>query len=66
DISLAGEHHAASAGTVGAIPMADMITAFRYVFGAAAVLLTTASICMITMEERPLAGPAAQPVEMAE
>ena len=47
--------------------MADMITAFRYVFGAAAVLLTTAAICMITMEERPLAGPATRPaVEMAE
>jgi hypothetical protein len=46
--------------------MADMITAFRYVFGAAAVLLTIASICMITMEERPLAGPAAAPAEMAE
>ena len=66
DISLAGEHQAAAASTVSAIPMADMIHAFRYVFGAAAVLLTTASICMITMEERPLAGPAAQPVEMAE
>jgi MFS family permease len=66
DISLAGEHHAA-ASTVSAIPMADMIHAFRYVFGAAAVLLTTASICMITMEERPLAGPAAHPpAEMAE
>ena len=62
DISLAGEHQAAAASTVSAIPMADMIHAFRYVFGAAAVLLTTASICMITMEERPLAGPAAQPV----
>ncbi|WOH84205.1 MDR family MFS transporter [Bradyrhizobium sp. BEA-2-5] len=67
DIPLAGEHHAASASTVSAIPMADMIHAFRYVFGAAAVLLTTASICMITMEERPLAGPAAHPpAEMAE
>ncbi|MHC2335782.1 MDR family MFS transporter [Bradyrhizobium sp. USDA 4454] len=67
DISLAGEHHAASAGAVSAIPMADMITAFRYVFGAAAVLLTTASICMIAMEERPLAGPATRPpAEMAE
>ncbi|QPF87080.1 MFS transporter [Bradyrhizobium genosp. L] len=67
DVSLAGEHHAAGAGVVSSIPIADMITAFRYVFGAAAVLLTTAAICMITMEERPLAGPATRPaVEMAE
>jgi hypothetical protein len=65
DISLASEHHGA-AGAVSAIPVADMITAFRYVFGAAAALLTTASICMIIMEERPLAGPGTPPVEMAE
>ena len=32
DISLAGEHR----GAVNSIPVADMITAFRYVFGAAA------------------------------
>jgi EmrB/QacA subfamily drug resistance transporter len=62
DISLAGEHR----GSVSSIPVSDMITAFRYVFGAAAVLLATASICMIVMEERPLAGPATRPVEMAE
>src|SRR5712672_2036044 len=41
------------------------VTAFRYVFGAAAVLLASASLCMILMEERPLAGPAT-PAEMAE
>ena len=35
DISLVGEHR----GPVNAIPAADMISAFRYVFGAAAVLL---------------------------
>ena len=35
-----------------------MITAFRYVFGAAAVLMAGATLCMILMEERPLAGPA--------
>jgi hypothetical protein len=42
-----------------------MITAFRYVFGAAAAMLAAATLCMVAMEERPLAGPAT-PVEMAE
>ncbi|WP_027550488.1 MDR family MFS transporter [Bradyrhizobium sp. Cp5.3] len=63
DIPLAGEHHAA----VNAIPSADMMVAFRYVFGAAAAMMATAALCLILMEERPLAGPAtAPPVEMAE
>jgi EmrB/QacA subfamily drug resistance transporter len=64
DISLAGEHH----GPVGSIPAADMVTAFRYVFGAAAALLACSALCMIAMEEKPLAGPAASPppIEMAE
>ena len=61
DISLAGEHR----GPVNSIPVADMITAFRYVFGAAAALLAGATLCMIAMEERPLAGPST-PAEMAE
>jgi len=61
DISLGGEHR----GAVSSIPVADMVTAFRYVFGAAAALLAGASLCMILMEERPLAGPAT-PAEMAE
>jgi EmrB/QacA subfamily drug resistance transporter len=61
DISLAGEHR----GSVSSIPVADMITAFSYVFGAAAVLMTGAVLCMIAMEERPLAGPST-PVELAE
>jgi MFS family permease len=61
DISLGGEHR----GPVNSIPAADMIAAFRYVFGAAAALLAGASLCMILMEEKPLAGPAT-PVEMAE
>jgi MFS family permease len=61
DISLAGEHR----GPVSSIPVADMITAFRYVFGAAAVLMTCAMFCMIAMEERPLAGPGT-PAELAE
>jgi EmrB/QacA subfamily drug resistance transporter len=61
DISLGGEHR----GPVSSIPVADMIAAFRYVFAAAAALLACASLCMVLMEERPLAGPAT-PVEMAE
>jgi EmrB/QacA subfamily drug resistance transporter len=61
DISLAGEHR----GPVSSIPITDMITAFRYVFGAAAGLLAGATLCMVAMEERPLAGPAT-PAEMAE
>jgi len=61
DISLGGEHR----GAVSSIPVADMVTAFRYVFGAAAALLACASLCMIVMEERPLAGPVAS-TAMAE
>ena len=61
DISLGGEHR----GPVSSIAVADMVTAFRYVFGAAAALLAGAALCMILMEERPLAGPAT-PAEMAE
>jgi MFS family permease len=61
DISLAGEHH----GPVNSIPVADMLAAFRYVFGAAAALLGCGALCMMVMEERPLAGPAT-PAEMAE
>ena len=62
DISLVGEHR----GSVNSIPAADMITAFRYVFGAAAVLMAGAVLCLIVMEEKPLAGPATPPAEMAE
>jgi len=61
DISLSGEHR----GPVSTIPAADMIVAFRYVFGAAAAMLAGASLFMVLMEEKPLAGPAT-PVEMAE
>jgi MFS family permease len=61
DISLGGEHR----GPVYSIPAADMILAFRYVFAAASALIACASLCMILMEEKPLAGPAT-PVEMAE
>jgi EmrB/QacA subfamily drug resistance transporter len=61
DISLAGEHR----GPVSSIAPADMIVAFRYVFAAATAMLACAALCMILMEEKPLAGPAT-PVEMAE
>jgi EmrB/QacA subfamily drug resistance transporter len=61
DISLSGEHR----GPVSSIPAADMITAFHYVFGAAAAMLAAASLFMALMEEKPLAGPAT-PIEMAE
>ena len=64
DISLAE----GASGTVSGIAPADMVHAFRYVFGAATAMLACAAVCMILMEERPLAGPAARPevVEMAE
>jgi EmrB/QacA subfamily drug resistance transporter len=61
DISLGGEHR----GPVSSIPAADMIAAFRYVFGAAAALLATSALCMIVMEEKPLTGPV-NPVEIVE
>src|SRR6476659_10010599 len=61
DISLGGEHR----GPVNSIAAADMVAAFRYVFGAAAMLTTGAVLCMIAMEERPLAGPST-PAELAE
>jgi EmrB/QacA subfamily drug resistance transporter len=61
DISLGGEHR----GPVSSIPAADMIMAFRYVFGAAAALAAGAALFMVLMEERPLPGPRL-PVEMAE
>jgi MFS family permease len=61
DISLAGEQR----GPVNSISAVEMIAAFRYVFAAAAALLACASLCMVLMEERPLAGPAT-PIDMAE
>jgi MFS family permease len=62
DISLRGEHR----GPVNSIPATDMIVAFHFVFGAAAVMLACATLCMILMEEKPLAGPGMAPVELAE
>ena len=62
DIQLAGEHR----GAVNSIPSSDMIAAFRWVFGAAALMMTCAAVCLIVMEERPLAGPPTQPAPLAE
>ncbi|MDB5573989.1 MAG: transporter, partial [Tardiphaga sp.] len=53
--------------TLAAVPSDQMIAGFRYLFGAAALLLGGAALCLILMEERPLAGPdAVVAVEMAE
>ena len=61
DVSL-GEHR----GPVNSIVPADMVVAFRYVFGAATALIAISLLCMILMEEKPLAGPAAVPADLAE
>ena len=61
DISLAGEHR----GPVNSISATDMVAAFRYVYAAATAMLACAALCMILMEEKPLAGPATR-VKMAE
>ena len=61
DISLSGEHR----GPVSFIPAADMVAAFHYVFAAAAALMAFGALCMILMEEKPLAGPGHR-IEMAE
>jgi EmrB/QacA subfamily drug resistance transporter len=62
EVSLVGEQRSVVSGIAGA----DMVTAFRYVFGAAAALMATATLLMVLMEEKPLAGPATVPAEMAE
>jgi EmrB/QacA subfamily drug resistance transporter len=62
EVPLGDQHH----GPVNSISSADMIMAFHYVFGAAALLLACASLFMILMEERPLAGPAKPPLAMTE
>src|SRR4051794_16397531 len=51
---------------VSGIAAADMVAAFRWVLGAAAAMMAGASLLMVMMEERPLAGPASVPAEMAE
>jgi EmrB/QacA subfamily drug resistance transporter len=61
-VSLVGE----TRGTVSGIAPGDMVAAFRYVFAAAAALMAGATLLMVLMEEKPLAGPATVPAEMAE
>jgi EmrB/QacA subfamily drug resistance transporter len=61
-VSVVGEQRNAVSG----IAAADMVTAFRYVFAAAAALMAGATLLMLLMEEKPLAGPATVPAEMAE
>ena len=63
NLTIGAEH---KIGGAHAIAASDMIVAFRYVFGAAAVLLATSATLVILMEERPLAGPQQAPAEMAE
>src|SRR3954467_5138629 len=53
-VSVAGEQRSAVSGIAGA----EMVAAFRYVFAAAAALMAGATVLMLAMEERPLAGPA--------
>ncbi|MBV9530138.1 MAG: MFS transporter [Bradyrhizobium sp.] len=62
EIPLAGAHPS----PVGSISASDMVTAFHYVFSAATAMIGGAALCMIRMEERPLAGPSSRPVEIAE
>jgi EmrB/QacA subfamily drug resistance transporter len=62
EVSLVGEQRS----VVGGIAPADMVAAFRYVFAAAAALMAGATLLMVLMEEKPLAGPATVPAEMAE
>jgi hypothetical protein len=62
EVSLVGE----TRNVVGGIAPGDMVVAFRYVFAAAAALMAGATLLMVLMEEKPLAGPATVPVEMAE
>jgi hypothetical protein len=62
EVSLVGEQR----GAVSGIAAADMVTAFRYVFAAATALMAGATLLMVLMEEKPLAGPASVPAEMAE
>jgi EmrB/QacA subfamily drug resistance transporter len=62
NVSLGEGRGAVVSGLAGA----DMVAAFRYVFAAAAAMMASATLLMLAMEERPLAGPATVPAEMAE
>jgi NADH:ubiquinone oxidoreductase subunit 6 (subunit J) len=45
---------------------AELVSAFRWVFIAAAVCLAVALVCIMLMDERPLAGPAHPAPKSAE
>jgi EmrB/QacA subfamily drug resistance transporter len=62
NVSLGGEQLTAAPW----VSADDMAAAFRFVFGAAALLTALAAACLIVMEERPLAGPAERSVTLAE
>jgi len=66
DISLVGSLGGEHRGPVNSIAAADMVMAFRYVFAAATALIAASLLCMILMEEKPLAGPAVVPADLAE
>ncbi len=55
NISIGVEQHV---GTKHAISSADMVAAFRYVFGTAGLMMSLAAVLYHFMEARPLAGPA--------
>ena len=58
NISIGVEQHA---GAKHAISAVDMVSAFRYVFATAGLMLASAAVLFGIMEERPLAGPAKIP-----
>ncbi|WP_031336085.1 MFS transporter, partial [Rhodopseudomonas sp. B29] len=61
-LQLGGEGRHSAAG----VDAAQMVATFRYVFGAAAVMLAAAALCLVKMEERKLAGPERPSLAMAE
>lgn len=56
DAPLAVIHDGAA--SVGRMAEGEIVAAFRYLFVAAAMLMASAALCLVLMEERPLAGPA--------
>jgi MFS family permease len=56
NVAVVGGHDGAH--LAGASSRSEMVAAFRYVFAAAGILMAGAALCLVMMEERPLAGPA--------
>ncbi|RIA01661.1 MFS transporter, partial [Rhodopseudomonas palustris] len=54
DVQLGGAEHRHVVGSVAAV---EMVAGFRWVFGAAALMLAASALCIMVMEERKLAGP---------